>query len=217
MLGTSNTRWRLAAVLGTLLLAGGCTDAVAPGIRPALKSAKHLSINSSSPTILQLDPGAPPLFNNGVSFWAKVGAQRSGKIYFQKKSGGPGKVYAELQVDGNSLRARPDGTPFVAGDSVLITMTVLSMTDILFEFAPSGLTFNSTNPATLVLDYSGAGADLNKDGVVDDEDQAIEQQLGIYRQATPGAPFVRIMSIRSMTKKKLMADVGGFSRYAIAY
>jgi hypothetical protein len=217
MLGFSKTRWPLAATLATVMLAGGCMDAEDPGVQPSTRHAKPSASSSASPTILQLAPGAPALFNSGVSFWAKVGAVRTGRIYFQDKHGGLGKVYAELQVDRNSLLAQPDGTPFASGDSVFITMTALASQDILFEFQPAGLTFSSTDPATLVLDYSDAGGDLDEDGDVDGNDQTIEQQLSIWRQATPGAPLVRVTSIRSMTKKSLTADIAGFSRYAIAY
>jgi len=195
--------------IATLLLVAfliGCSDGTAPDIKPP-----------ADLTILRVAPTSPPLFNAVDSFYARKGEDRELRIYFQNEVGGAGEEYLRLKVDAPSLQARPDGTPFVDGDSILITVRVADPARILFELEPSGLTFNPAVPALLKIHYDQADPDLDDDGDVDVEDESLVHQLAIWRQELPGDPFVRLGSVRAEELEEIEAELQGFSRYAIAY
>lgn len=199
-------------VLPALLAGGlvlGCSDSNGPGpddTRPP-----------SELSILRLGESTPPLFNPEMSFWAVRGEDRETRIFFQDEVGGPGEEYLRLRVDAPSLLAHPDGTPFAENDSVLITVRVVDPAQLLFELEPSGLRFNPVDRAELRIHYDQADDDLDDDGDVDSVDDALELRLSIWRQESPGEPFVRIGSALFEDLEEIEAELDGFSRYALAY
>jgi hypothetical protein len=100
---------------------------------------------------------------------------------------------------------------------VLITMRVTDPQRILIEFEPSGLRFDPEEPAELEIRYANADEDFDNDGDEDEDDAEIERVLGIWRQPSLGAPFVRLGTVRIEDLKELEARLLGFSRLAIAY
>ena len=195
-------------VAAILVAATACSDSTAPGdnTRPP-----------ESLNVARLASTSPPLFNPEESFFAKKGEDRELRIYFQDVSGGQGEEFLRLRVRDESLLSRPDGTPFAAGDSVLITVRVVDVTRILFEADPSGLTFNPSQPAELKIHYSHADHDFNEDGTIDASDDQIKSQLAIWRQETLTGPFIRLGSVNIEGLEEINADILGFSRFAIAY
>lgn len=167
--------------------------------------------------ILRLAPDHPPFEATSVSFWARRGDSREGKLYFLNSEGQRGEEFAVLKIDSQSLLARPDGSLIQVGDSVLITMTVVDQSQLLVELQPSGLRFSSSKPAELKLDYGEADDDYNGDGRVDGKDSEAELQFAIWRQEKPGDPFVRLGSVKVEDLKEVEAKLVSFSRYAIAY
>jgi hypothetical protein len=199
--------------LGMLVLAGGCDggdDGGGNGGDDTERPPEELNI-------LRIAEGAPPLESSVLQFWAVRGESREGKLYFQNQQGERGNEYLSLKFESNTLVALPDGSPIAAGDSVLITVTVVDPARILFDFAPSGLRFNAGDPAELRIKYDEADRDFDDDGDEDAADDDIERQLSIWRQASPGEPFVRIGSAVVEDLEEIEADLTGFSRYAIAY
>lgn len=87
----------------------------------------------------------------------------------------------------------------------------------MVQLEPTGLKFNPAKPAELRIEYGEASDDLNHNGTVDSEDEAIEQELALWRQATLADPFVLIGSIKLEDTNEFEAELNGFSRYAIAY
>ena len=168
-------------------------------------------------SIIRLAPTSPPLWNPVDSFYAKKGVDREVSIFFQNETGGQGEEYLRLRVDAPTLLERPDGTPFAVGDSILIRVSVVSPDSILFELQPTGLKFNPDVPAELRIHYDQADDDLNEDGSVDGEDDAVELLLDIWRQEAPGEPFVRVGTAKSEELEEIEAELSSFSRYAIAY
>jgi hypothetical protein len=168
-------------------------------------------------TIVRLSATSPLLFNPVDSFYAKRGEDREVRIFFADIAGRAGEEYLRLRVDAPSLLARPDGTLFQEGDSILIHVAVVDPLQLLFEMQPSGLRFSSAAPARLTIHYDHADNDFNQDGRVDQEDDAIETTLGIWRQEKLGDPFVRLGSAVFKDLKEIEADLNGFSRYALAY
>jgi hypothetical protein len=198
--------------LATLVLASACGDDGGNGGDGGGTERPPEELN-----ILRLAEGAPPLESTVLQFWARRGDSREGKLYFLNDEGERGNEYLSLKIDSNTLLARPDGSPIAVGDSILITVTVVDPSQILFQFAPEGLQFNASQPAELKIKYDEADRDFDDDGDEDAEDDDIERQLSIWRQAAPGQPFVRIGSAVVEDLDEIEADLTGFSRYAIAY
>lgn len=205
----SRVRWVMSSV-AVVLMALACSDSTAPNSNTGPRPPGELNI-------LTLAQTAPPLWNPTISFYAIRGEDREGRIFFQDAGGAQGDEYLRLKIDGASLLARPNGSPFAIGDSILITVTVVDVQQILFELEPSGLRFDPAQPAELEIEYGEADDDFNEDGVVDAEDDEIEDELAIWRQEVPGGVFERLGSVTIEDLEEIEADLLGFSRYAIAY
>lgn len=188
---------------------GSCSDSSGPG-DDSTKPPGDLSV-------VPVSQNSAPLFNPVDSFYAVRGEDRDVRIYFQDDAAQAGEEFMRLRVDAPTLLARPDGTPVLPGDSVLIRVRVVDPTQMLFEFEPAGLKFNPVVPARLKIHYDHAEGDLNDDGSVDVEDDSIEGTLAIWRQENPGDPFVRLSSVLSLDLDEAEAELTGFSRYALAY
>ena len=199
-----------AALLATALVACS-SDSFTPSADdgPTEKSESLLSVIAVSPTAL---PEATI-----VSFYAVKGQSSEQRLYTVKPDGSRDDEYLRFTLDGKSLLARPDGTPFINGDSVLITISVVDQSRMMFQFEPSGLKFSPGNPAELRISYAAAGGDLDNDGDHDSADDSLETRLAIWRQETPGTPFQRLSSLISTSDHDVRANLTGFSRYAVSY
>lgn len=167
--------------------------------------------------ILRIPASAPALFNDTVAFYAKVGRDDEGFIYFKTAAGGRGEKFARIRIRQRSLASRPDGTPFGPGDSVLIVMKVVNPLELGVELLPSGIHFNASDPAELRIEYEATKGDLNGDGQKDAKDDTIEQKIALWRQEKPGDPLVKIGTVKTDGLRELKADLVSFSRYYIAY
>lgn len=168
-------------------------------------------------SVIHVAPSSTPLVSTTVSFYAKRGENSEGSLSFQGTGGGEGEEYVRLRIDANSLLALPNGDPIAPGDSVLITLSVVDPTEMLFDLQPTGLTFSPADPAELKIHYDHADGDLNDDGVSDSRDTVIERMLAIWRQETLTDPFVRLTSVLTIETDEANAELTGFSRYALAY
>jgi hypothetical protein len=167
--------------------------------------------------VIRLAQTSPPLFNPVDSFYARKGEDRELRIYFQDEVGGSGEEFLRLTVPAPSLLSSADGSPFLPGDSVLITVSVVDATQVMFDMEPSGLRFDPVRPAALKIHYSHADDDFNEDGSIDAADDQVKSALAIWRQETPVSPFVRLGSVNLENLEEMDADLLGFTRYAIAY
>jgi len=171
---------------------------------------------------LRFAPTAPALCSNSVTFDATKGVDVEAALQFPEPghpadcSGGT-EDFVRLRIDKESLLELPDGTPLNDGDVVSITMTWVGGDSIMVQLEPTGLKFNPAKPAELKIEYGEASDDLNHNGTVDAEDDAIEQELGLWRQATLADPFELIGAIKLENTNEFEAELNGFSRYAIAY
>jgi hypothetical protein len=203
-------RTRPLLMLVAVLLAGiaGCSSSTAPNdtTRPPTEL-----------NVIRLDPNSRPLFNAADSFYAKKGEDRELRIFFQDDVGGQGEEFLRLRVDAPTLLARPDGTLFAPGDSVLITVRVVDPSKIMFDMEPSGLTFDPARPAQLKIEYAHADHDFNEDGAINVLDTQIKSKLALWRQESLTDPFVRLGSVNVEDLEEINADILGFTRYAIAY
>lgn len=187
----------ICAAMPVLLATGACSDATAP-----VETRPPAQLN-----ILRLLPTAPPLLADTTTFTACQGQGAEGRLVFNDGSGGEGEEFARLTLDGASLLAKPDGTPFAPGECVQITMALDAPTQILVRLEPSGLRFSPDHPAQLKLEYGEA------EGV----DSTVEAKIAIWRQETAGAPFVQVGSAVIQDLNEVEANLLGFSRYALAY
>lgn len=196
----------LAIALGTAMVA--CSDSTSP--TDTIRDPGELNV-------IRLAQTSPPLFNAVDSFYARKGEDRELRIYFQDEVGGSGEEFLRLTVPAPSLLSSADGTPFLPGDSVLITVRVVNPTQVMFEMEPSGLRFDPSRPAELKIHYNHADDDFNEDGSIDTADDQVKTALAIWRQETPGSPFIRLGSVNIESVEEMDADLLGFTRYAIAY
>ncbi|MEP6474670.1 MAG: hypothetical protein ABJC74_13170 [Gemmatimonadota bacterium] len=197
-----------AGAVALVVLGLACSDSSGPGnqIRPPAELR-----------VVQLPVTHPPFLADSVTFIAVKGQNTQASIYFADEEGGQGDEYLRLQLNGHSLKAYPDGTPMVDGDSVRITLRVVDSDSILFQFEPSGLAFDSAHPAKLKIRFAQCGGDYNDDGHVGQDDAAILAELAIWRQPLLSDPYTRLGSVRVDDDEGVEADLTGFSRYALAY
>lgn len=193
----------------------------------ALTAAALLGCTSSTgPTgvpnaqlhIVQQDTLAPPLVATRDSFWAKVGDGR--ELHFKYQGVNPadtGEEFMRLEVPGDALLRKPDGSAFQLGDSILITVTIDDPTRFSFHFEPAGLQFSPDHPARLKVEYVHADHDFNEDGVVNAADSAIAHVLDVWRRGTPSADWFRIGSVKFEELEEIDANITSFSEYAIAW
>lgn len=185
----------------------GCSDSEAS---PDERTEQELNA-------LRIRPGAPPLERTDTTFFAVKGEDREVALYFTDGAGGRGTIFFLLRVFSNSLMTRPDGTPIANGDSVQISVRVMDPAQVLFDVQPNGLGFNPLAPAELLLHYNEVDPDLDGDGDVDAADAALELQLVVWRQETPGQLFQRLPSVVNQAVEGVQTFVPGFTRFAVAY
>lgn len=188
-------RWRPSPLPRTFAL-GSSEVAEAPGQRAAR--------------------AATTLDRNQVSFWASPGRDQAIRINYLA-SDGTWQPYVDFVVPAGALAQWPDGRPFVATDSVLITALV-DTASLVVRFEPTGLTFNPLTPARLTVWYTDASPDFDASGVVDSADVYIEQRLlGVWVQEAAANPWSQVSAAQYLPGKLFSADLGHFSDYAVAW
>jgi hypothetical protein len=193
----------LAAAATLALAALGCDD---PAGGNTGDTREETQLN-----VMTLREGVAPA-ETEASFWAVQGEQAEGRLELTN-----GEDYLRLRLDQNSLLTRPNGTPVLPGDSVLITIRVVVADKLLFQLEPEGLRFNPLDPAELRIRYLDVEKDLDGDGQVDDDEADVETRLSVWRQPTLGQLFERLGTARLQAEGELRAELTGFSRYAVAY
>lgn len=192
--------------LAVLLLSACARDTMAP------RTSEDLQKPAADLHFLQLSPLAPALQAATVSFYAKSGEDREARVKFQN-----GQDYLRFRVFGNSLSQRPDGSTFVQGDSILITITITDPTKLQADFQPAGLKFSSSAPARLQFEFGECDGDINGDGVVNAADTALLPLISTWRQESAGAPWTKVTSTVESDISEVQAFITGFTGYALAY
>ncbi|MBK6307802.1 MAG: hypothetical protein IPF47_19585 [Gemmatimonadetes bacterium] len=207
-------RFLALAFAAGLLAACGGEGVVTP---PAVIAPPSLASAAATPTFLPSDPTAPAIANPVISFWAKRGVDQTVFMYYASRPGASdSSVFLRFRVRKRSLAFYPNGQPFANGDSVQITLTLSDAVNRIVDFQPSGLVFNSGNPADLKISYLEADDDYNQDGVVNGADTRLERTFRIWKlhASNPWAPQTSIVS-RSLDEVE--TKVYNFTSYAIAY
>jgi hypothetical protein len=156
----------------------------------------------------------PPLSleQYAVSFWAVRGESRSIRINYSSAIDNGSHPFVELTATDPTFV--PGVGELAMGDSVLITMTV-DTSKIGLRFEPTGLQFGT--PSQLQIWYGGASGDLNGDGVADESDaQIAEQLLGlVYREYT-NETWVQVPATHLVDEKSFVYALPHFCEYAVA-
>ncbi len=162
---------------------------------------------------------APPLETLHAEFWAIAGERQTFKIRYDipGQPEDPSPDFFRLDLKQRTLVALPDGTPLVSGDSVLITVDI-DPVKLKVELSPDGLQFDTKDPAELQIWYLRADPDLNRDGIVDSLDTAIEtDSLALWVQAGAGQPWVQLETDKNLLLKRVRADLFHFSGYIVSW
>jgi len=195
----------MAGALALVLL--GCGDNTGP-----------VGVPDAQLTIVRQDTLAPPLLTTTASFWAKVSDGREVRLNYQGAAPGEiGEEYLRFEVPGDGLYRKPDGSVFLPGDSILITVTVVDPARFHYEFQPSGLRFSPDHPARLKIKYLNGQHDFNADGVEDSEDVRIEGILDLWERSGPGALWFRIGAVKFEELDELDANILSFTEHAVAW
>jgi hypothetical protein len=197
----------LMIAVAAAIAACGSDSVTAPEERPA-SELMLLTVAYTSPLLATTTSSIRAVKgkNAGVDLWYHAQAGQSDSTKF-----------LEFRMGGATLDRRPDGSAIAEGDSVLITLTVVSPTNLIVDFQPSGLKFSTKDPAKLKMFFAACGDDLDRDGQVTSSDDAIEQQLSIWRQETAASPWIKVSSFVVKNDTEIDAELGGFTGYAIAY
>jgi hypothetical protein len=210
-----STQTALCRVAAIILLGAACSG------DPSSPEPLNPTPDDTSQTVNFLDASsAPPIANPVVTFYAVSGEDREANMYYRPRPGGGGNDSSEFvrfRVQKDALLSRPDGTPFAAGDSILITITLADPQRLIVDFQPAGLRFSPANPAKLKLSFREADDDLNRDGEIDGDDATVLSLLSIWQRETSTSPWIRLESVLSPATHEVETSVGGFTGYIIAW
>ena len=159
-----------------------------------------------------------PLLSAQGSFYAKVGEHREVRLVYQGSTpADSGAEFLRFEVPTDGLYRKPDGTSFGPTDSILITVTVVDPKRFQFDFQPSGLQFNPSQPARLKVEYHYAQPDFNGDGTIDSRDAEIEAMLALWLREPPDTLWNNTAAVKSLELEEFDADIFSFSQYAVAW
>ena len=216
--------------LALALFAVGCSDARQPTAVELTPPGPHFLrwAGSTAPQFAAGDPSPMPsavglpmaslsgglsLDRNMATFWAVRGEPRSVQINYLSFTGDTSSPFLRLTIaDPVYVPGRGDLAP---GDSVEITVTIDPST-IKVSLEPTGTLFG--DPAQMQISYGGADGDLNGDGIVDESDAVIEQQLlGMWYREGEGNAWIKIPAAQSLADKSFTSALAHFSEYIVAW
>ncbi len=146
-----------------------------------------------------------------ATFWAKRGTARTLQINYAANGGT--SPFMKLTISDPTYV--PGRGNIAMGDSVLVTATV-DPNALTISLEPHQMQFGTASQ--LQIWYSGAGGDLNGDGVVNSADATIENQLlGLWYQADPTSSWAPIPATQSLSTKSFTAALQHFSGYAVSW
>lgn len=147
-----------------------------------------------------------------VSFWAVRGESRSIRINYSSTIDNDTHPFLELTASDPVFA--PETGEIAVGDSVLITVTV-DTSKIGVRFEPTGLQFGTASQ--LKIYYGGASGDMNGDGVANNDDAQIEQQLlGLWYREYANDDWSQLSASQSAEDKSFSYALPHFCEYAVA-
>jgi hypothetical protein len=174
---------------------GGAADTVDVTVTAAVQGAALAFVRLAST--------APEPETRDTSFWAVSGRGGELEIRF---AGDAGERFLRFRVGGDALLTYPDGRSFAEGDSVRIRVRLDEDSRFVFDFEPSGLRFDPEHPAELEVRYAEA----------DPADVGLPDELFLWKQERPDAPWLRLATVRVKDAKEVRARITGFTGFALA-
>ena len=173
---------------------------------------------AGDPTFLRHAAAAPGFSALDTSFVAVAGERQQFRV-FRIGSASGSERFLDLDLDDESLVSYPAGHPragqnFVPGDTITITVTI-DPNLLVVTLGPEGMLFDEEHPAKLEMSYRNADPDFDGDGT---PDPGLEPSIGMFRQATDGAPWILLPAeLDLLTDRVKFDEVTSFSRYALAF
>ena len=65
--------------------------------------------------------------------------------------------------------------------------------------------------------WAETNPDVNRDGVVNQQDATLKERLKIWRREGSTQPWIRTPSLVNVPSQECELDLTGFTRYAVAY
>ena len=147
-----------------------------------------------------------------VSFWAVRGESRSIRINYSSTIDSDSHPFLELTTTDPVFA--PEIGEIAMGDSVLITVSV-DTSKIGVKFEPTGLQFGTASQ--LKIYYGGASGDLNGDGVANEADAQLEQQmLGLWYREYNNDDWSQVPASQATGEKSFTYALPHFCEYAVA-
>jgi hypothetical protein len=147
-----------------------------------------------------------------VSFWAVRGESRSIRINYSSTIDNDNHPFLELTTTDPVFA--PEIGEIAMGDSVLITVSV-DTSKIGVKFEPTGLQFGTASQ--LKIYYGGASGDLNGDGVANEADAQLEQQmLGLWYREYNNDDWSQVPASQATGEKSFTYALPHFCEYAVA-
>ena len=147
-----------------------------------------------------------------VSFWAVRGESRSIRINYSSTIDSDSHPFLELTTTDPVFA--PEIGEIAMGDSVLITVSV-DTAKIGVKFEPTGLQFGTASQ--LKIYYGGASGDLNGDGVANEADAQLEQQmLGLWYREYNNDDWSQVPASQATGEKSFTYALPHFCEYAVA-
>lgn len=218
---------RLFVWIALAVVAVACTDVVTPpdgqqlgGWMPALMGdVVSQPIDPDEMHILQQAPTAPVLETYQVSFWARK--DKASTVVVNYANGQP---FLRFDIPKDGLKRGPpqyqglldDDGNLRKHDSLLITLTI-DPREFSVDFQPSGVVFDKHHPAMLIVWYQNADPDFNRDGVVDEVDAALTEQLAIWLRNAKKAPWKKLLSGDEADSQFVWTQLRHFSEYAVSW
>jgi hypothetical protein len=203
-------------LLALVITFGACRDD--PTGLPENSALTPAVTAASTPHFLRAKAGAPTIANPVIRFYAKKGQRKTVFMLYHARPGQKDSTdLIRFRLRENSLLARPDGRPIKNGETVLITLRLVDPVRLIVDFQPAGLRFNPRDPADLRIRWAETNPDVNRDGVVNQQDAALKERLKIWRRESSTQPWTRTPSLVNVPSQECELDLTGFTRYAVAY
>lgn len=205
---------RFVHSLAVVLLVAACVDQTGPAGRVAAPQFETVAPDTLH--ILRPAPAAPALETYQTSFWVQKGKATNVVIEYQSPDGEPGDPFLQFVISKETMIAGAGGQHLSKGDSVLLTLTI-DPVRFSMDFEPSGVKFSAKVPAVLSMCYEHMDPDLNSDGVVDETDAALQQQISFWTQSMKAGDWFKLPTKYDRANPCVSAKLYHFSQYAVAW
>lgn len=204
----------IAAALGLALLACGDDPPTSPD-----GDASPDTVPASELAFVRQAEDAPPLLTTDTSFVATRGEDLRVELFYEDpdEPDTPGERFLRFELEDESLERYPEDHPrsgavFGPGDTITISLRI-SPDTLKADFSPAGLRFNPDERAELEMRWIEADRDVDDDG---EEEPEFEEEVDIWKQETPGDPYVRVGELKDFERDELRAFLDSFTIFAVA-